>query len=90
MKQIIRMERNMVLRIPNGRRRASWLFYKLGPEDLNSGLPRTNPASGHGGTWTRALRNNGKHKFISATSKEESYKVKITFHLTAEVSPFVI
>ena len=44
MKQIIQMEHNMVLRIPNGRRQASWLFYKLGPEDLNSGLTRTNPA----------------------------------------------
>ena len=25
-------------------------------EDLNSGLPRTNPGSGHSGTWTRGLR----------------------------------
>ena len=25
-------------------------------EDLNSGLPWTNPASGQGGTWTRGLR----------------------------------
>ena len=25
-------------------------------EDLNPGLPRTNPASGQGGTWTRGLR----------------------------------
>ena len=25
-------------------------------EDLNPGLPSTNPVSGHGGTWTRVLR----------------------------------
>ena len=34
---------------PNGRRRTSWLFTSV-VEDLNSSLPRTNPASGQGGT----------------------------------------
>ena len=34
---------------PNGRRRTSWLFTSM-VEDLNSSLPRTNPASGQGGT----------------------------------------
>ena len=29
---------------PNGRRRTSWLFTSMA-EDLNSGLPRTNPGS---------------------------------------------
>ena len=43
------------LRIPTGRRQTSWLFTSV-TEDLNSGLPRTNPASVQGGTWTRGLR----------------------------------
>ena len=34
---------------PNGRRRTSWLFTSV-VEDLNSSLPRTNPARGQGGT----------------------------------------
>ena len=34
---------------PNGRRRTSWLLTSM-VEDLNPSLPRTNPASGHGGT----------------------------------------
>ena len=37
------------LRIPTGRRQTSWLFTSV-LEDLNSELPRTNPASGQG--WT--------------------------------------
>ena len=37
------------LRIPTGRRQTSWLFASVA-EDLNSGLLRTNPASGQGGT----------------------------------------
>ena len=35
--------------MPTGRRRTSWLF-TIAAKDLNSGLPRTNPASGQGGT----------------------------------------
>ena len=31
-------------------------LFKSVVEDLNSGLPWTNPASGQGGTWTRRLR----------------------------------
>ena len=42
------------LRIPTGRRQTSWLFTSA-LEDLNAGLSRTNPASGQGWTWTRAL-----------------------------------
>ena len=37
------------VKIANGRRRTSWLFTSV-VEDLNSSLPRTNPASGQGGT----------------------------------------
>ena len=37
------------LRIPTGRRQTTWLFTSV-LEDLNAGLPRTNPASGQG--WT--------------------------------------
>ena len=33
------------LRIPTGRRQTSWLFTSV-LEDLNAGLPRTNPVSG--------------------------------------------
>ena len=36
------------LRIPTGRRQTSWLFTSM-VEDLNSGLPRTNPASSQSG-----------------------------------------
>ena len=34
---------------PNDRRRTSWLFTSM-VENLNSNLPRTNPARGQGGT----------------------------------------
>ena len=43
-------------RIPTGQRQTSWLFTSMA-EDLNSGLPWTNPASGQSGTWTRAPPN---------------------------------
>ena len=42
------------LRIPAGRRQTTWLFTSV-LEDLNAGLPRTNPASGQGWTWPRGL-----------------------------------
>ena len=34
--------------ILSGRRRTSWLFHKRGYGYMNTGLPRTNPASGQG------------------------------------------
>ena len=37
------------LRIPTGQRQTSWPFTSM-VEDLNLGVPRTNPASGQGGT----------------------------------------
>ena len=37
------------LRIQTGKRQTSWLFTGVA-KDLNSGLPRTNPASGQSGT----------------------------------------
>ena len=40
--------------IPTDRKQTSRLFTRVS-EDLNSGLPRTNSASGRGGTWTRGL-----------------------------------
>ena len=43
------------LRIQTGRRQISWLFTSVA-EDLNSGLPWANPASGEGGTWARDLQ----------------------------------
>ena len=43
------------LKIPTGWRQTSWLFTSV-TEDLNSGLPRTNPESDQGGSWTRGLR----------------------------------
>ena len=46
LKQIIQIEFNW---IPTGRKQTSWLFTSMA-EDLNSGLPWTNPASGQGGT----------------------------------------
>ena len=42
------------LRIPTGRRQTSWL-YTSAAEELNQGLPGTNPGSGQSGTWTRDL-----------------------------------
>ena len=45
------------LRIPTGRRQTNWLLFKSVAEDLNSGLPWTNPAAGQSGTWTRRPRN---------------------------------
>ena len=39
---------NETPRIATGRRKSSWLFSKRGAE-LNSGLPKTNPASGREG-----------------------------------------
>ena len=44
----------MGLRITTGQRQISWLFTSV-VEDLNLGLPRTNPASGQGATWTQGL-----------------------------------
>ena len=40
---------NEPIRILTGQRRISWLFTS-GAEDLNTGLPLTNPASGQGRT----------------------------------------
>ena len=42
------------LRIPTGRRQSSWLCASAA-EELNQGLPETNPASGQSGTWTQDL-----------------------------------
>ena len=42
------------LRISTGRRQISWLFPSAA-EELNQGLPETNPARGQSGTWTRDL-----------------------------------
>ena len=38
---------------PNWGEETSWMFTRVF-EDLNLGLPQTNPASGQGATWTRA------------------------------------
>ena len=43
------------LRIPTGRRQTSWLCTSTA-EELNHGLPRTNPASGQSGTRTRDVQ----------------------------------
>ena len=56
-KQIVQMEQNMV-KNPNRKSEQVGYFTNV-VEDLNSGLPRTNPASGHRGTLTRALRITG-------------------------------
>ena len=54
LKQIIEIKLTRV-KNPTGRRQTSWLFTSV-VEDLNSGLPRTNPAGGQCGTWTWGLR----------------------------------
>ena len=54
LKQIVQIKLNRV-KIPTGGRQTSWLFTSV-VEDLNSGLPWTNPASGQSATWTRGLR----------------------------------
>ena len=43
------------LKISTGRRQTSWLCTRVA-EELNSGLPRTNPASGQSGNWTANSR----------------------------------
>ena len=53
LKQIIQTELNEV-KNPNWREATRCLFTIMA-EDLNSGLPWTNPASGQSGTWTRGL-----------------------------------
>ena len=44
----------MGIRIPTGRRQTSWLFTSV-VEDLNSGLLRTDPASGRAGLELGAI-----------------------------------
>ena len=44
-----------MIRIPTGGRQTSWLFTRM-TEELNQGLPRTTPASGQSGIWTRGHR----------------------------------
>ena len=55
MQQTTEMNLTARLRIPTGRRQTSWLCTSAA-EELNQGLPRTNPASGQSGTWTRDLQ----------------------------------
>ena len=51
-------------RIPTGRRQTGWLFTSVA-EDLNSGLLRTNPASGQGPVPERLINTNPGKKFCS-------------------------
>ena len=51
-------------RIPTGRRQTGWLFTSV-VEDLNSGLLRTNPASGQGPVPERPISANPELKFCS-------------------------
>ena len=44
----------MELKIIDGGKPVGYLQGSMA-EDLNSGLPRTNPASGQSGTWTRNI-----------------------------------
>ena len=60
------------LRIPNGRRQTSWLSTSAA-EELNQGLPLTNPASGQSGTWTRISR----YIYIYIFIIQLSYTVRI-------------
>ena len=53
-KQSIQMEHNRI-KNPNWQQAASCLFTSV-EEDLNLEGPRTNPASGQSGTWTRYRR----------------------------------
>ena len=42
-------------KIPTDQGQTSWQFTSMA-EDLNTGLPRTNPANDQSGTWTRGLQ----------------------------------
>ena len=53
-KQIIQIEHNRI-KNPNWKEAISWLFTSVA-EDLSSGQPSTNPASGQSGTRTRDRR----------------------------------
>ena len=53
-KQIIQIEHNRI-KNPNWQEATSWLFTSVA-EDLSSGQPSTNPASGQSGTRTRDRR----------------------------------
>ena len=55
LKQTIQNELNRV-KNPNWVEANQLAIYKPVAEDLNSGLPWTNPASSQKGTWTRGLR----------------------------------
>ena len=50
-KQIIQIQYNRTKK-PNWQEATSWLFTSVGG-DLNSGRPRTKPASRQRGTWTQ-------------------------------------
>ena len=52
------------LRIPTGWRQTSWLWTSAA-EELNQGLPRTNPASGQSGTWTDKKTQKDKKTLMS-------------------------
>ena len=49
--------------IPTGQRQTSWVFTSMA-EDLNSELPRTNPAGGHRRTWIGELQVKGSNHVI--------------------------
>ena len=54
LKQVNQIKHNRV-KNPTSARQTSWLFTSE-VENLNSGLPCTNPASGQGRTWTLGLQ----------------------------------
>ena len=49
MNQILNKHNMVKFKTPNGRRQTSWLFISM-TEELNSGQPRTNAASGQNET----------------------------------------
>ena len=67
LQQIVQILSNITgLRIPTGRRQTSWLFTSM-VEDLNSGLPWINPASGQGGLELGASESQVLHSNRSTT-----------------------
>ena len=63
----------MGLTIPTGQKQTSWLFTSM-VEDLNTGIPTTNPASLQGGASTQGLQISSPEHWIALSTR---YKVTI-------------
>ena len=82
---------NEPLRIPTGQMQTSWQFTSMA-EDLNAGLPLTNPARGQGGTWIRGLRSQVWRSNHSATLPPQRFRISwhLSFTMLAVTPQYVL